>query len=392
MRPVMTHRLIICLVLLSFGKAVPAFGASPCLPCHAKQVAGYEKSAMAHSLTRLADQPPGKFTHKVSGTEFSVKRGGTTMQITMKRDGLEATYAADYVVGSGSHAYGFLSRINDYLFQAPISYYVKRAAWDMAPGYEKDAAPDFSRPVSAECVECHADQPRPVKNTLNRYETPPFGAETIACDRCHGDPSRHLQHPGRETIVNPERLPARARDSVCEQCHLSGEVRVLNPGRQFSDFQPGQALEETFSVYVRDRSDPAVGEGSIKVIGHAEQLAQSVCARKSVGKLWCGTCHNPHERPENAAVYYRQRCLNCHGTAILKTHAAPTGDCVSCHMARRKAVDGAHTVFTDHRITRVPVATSDGSPAVQTHARDQGGLSAGWVFQLFLGRLPLRFV
>jgi hypothetical protein len=337
--------------------------ASPCLPCHAKEVAGYEQTAMARSLSRSAHQPSGSFTHAFSGTEFSVRPAGDTIQITMKRAGLSATYQADYVVGSGSHAFGYLVRINDYLFQAPISYYVKRGKWDMAPGYESDPEPDFSRPVSAECVECHAGHPRPVKDTLNRYETPAFSVETISCDRCHGDPAAHLRQPSRQNIVNPQRLPARARDSICEQCHLTGETRVLNPGRQFGDFQPGRELEEVFSVYVRDASDPALLKGPIKVISHAEQLALSACARKSAGKLWCGTCHNPHEQPENSAKYYRERCLSCHGNTILQTHALPAGDCISCHMTRRKAKDGAHTVFTDHRIARIPQAADDNSSA-----------------------------
>ena len=303
-------------LVLVYSPVIEASAASPCLPCHAKQVAGYEKTAMAHSLSRSAHQPPGGFTHALSGTEFSVKPAGDTIQITMRRDGLSSTHQADYVVGSGSHAYGYLVGIRDYLFQAPVSYYVKRGTWDMAPGYESDAQPEFSRPVSAECVECHAGHPRPVKDTLNRYDTPAFSVETISCDRCHGDTSAHLQQPSRQNIVNPQRLPARARDSVCEQCHLSGEMRVLNPGRQYSDFQPGQELEEVFSVYVRDSSDPSTSIGSIKVISHVGQLASSACARKSAGKLWCGTCHNPHEQPENPAKYYRGRCLSCHGNTI----------------------------------------------------------------------------
>jgi len=348
-------------LVLAYSSVVELFAANPCLPCHAKEVTGYEKTAMAHSLSRSVHLPSGSFTHAFSGTEFAVKSVGDTIQIAMRRDGLSATYQADYVVGSGSHAYGYLVRVGEYLFQAPISYYVKRGTWDMAPGYESDPEPDFSRPVSAECVECHAGHPRPVKDTRNRFETPAFSVETISCDRCHGDAAAHLQRPTRQNIVNPQRLPPRARDSICEQCHLSGEARVLNPERQFGDFQPGHELEEVFSVYVRDSSDISLSKGSIKVISHVEQLALSVCARKSAGKLWCGTCHNPHEQPENPAKYYRERCLGCHGDTILQTHALPAGDCISCHMTRRKAKDGAHTVFTDHRIARIPEAADDNS-------------------------------
>ena len=326
--------------------------ASPCLPCHAKEVAGFGRSPMAHSLAGSVTLRPGSFTHQPSGTKFVVGSGPGKSMASMSRDGITATYSIRYVVGSGAHAYGYLADISGYLFQAPISSYPKRGIWDMAPGYESDPAPDFSRPVTVECLQCHAGHPRPVPQTLNRYETPAFSEEAISCDRCHGDSSAHLKQPGRRNIVNPRRLPARSRDSVCEQCHLSGEVRILNPGRQFGDFQPGQELEDVFSVYVRDHGGKPPSDSSIKVIGHSEQLALSACAKNSSGSLWCGTCHNPHQKPDNPVSYYRERCLGCHRAQILQTHAKASTDCVACHMPKRKAKDGAHTVFTDHRIAR----------------------------------------
>ena len=345
------------------GAAVIALAANPCLPCHPRHVTGYEKTAMARSLSRPVHVQEGAFTHKLSGTRFTTKTARDTIQITVSRDGLTATYPVDYVVGSGSHAYGYLSRVGDYLFQAPISYYVQRAVWDMAPGYESDPAPDFGRPVTAECLECHSGQPRAVAGTLNRYERPPFSSDTILCDRCHGNPGEHLRNPGRQNIVNPARLSTRARDSICEQCHLSGESRVLNPGRQWSDFRPGQELEDVFSVYVRATSN-ATSDPSIKVISHVEQLALSACARRSRGNLWCGTCHDPHNQPEQPVKYYRERCLACHGEKLLKTHVKPADNCIACHMPGRKAKDGAHTVFTDHRIARAPVTGSQESAPV----------------------------
>ena len=48
---------------------------------------------------------------------------------------------------------------------------------------------------------------------------------------------------------------------------------------------------------------------------------------------------------------YNDRCQMCHQSKLGKSHPAET-NCVSCHMTRRPAQDGGHTVFTDHRITR----------------------------------------
>ena len=342
-------------VVFAWTLAVPVFGASPCLPCHRTQVLGYEKNAMSSSLSHAVTQPAGAFNHTLSGSRFSVSQASGGAQITLERSGLSSTWPVAFEIGSGTHASGDIVRIGDYLFQAPISYLTKPGQWQMAPGYEQAAKPDFTRPVTAECMSCHAGRARLIGQTLNRFEPIKAEDESITCERCHGDTSAHLAHPAKETIVNPKRLAPRARDSVCEQCHLMGEVRVLNPGRQFTDFRPGQNLEDVFSVFIRDSSESAAGKGAIKVISHAEQLKLSVCARKSEDKLWCGTCHNPHEKPVDPVAYYRERCLSCHGQALLTTHAKPVDNCVGCHMPTRAAQDGAHTVFTDHRISKIPV-------------------------------------
>ncbi len=344
--------------------AAHAFGASPCLPCHRAQVLGYEKNGMSRSLSHSLKQPSGSFTHQASGTHFVVNSAGASAQISLSRNGVSATYPVAFMIGSGIHASGDIVRIGDYLFQAPITYLTGGRRWAMAPGYESATEPDFTRPITAECLSCHTGRARLSGQTLNRFEPIKPEDEAISCDRCHGDTAAHLAHPSRDTIVNPKRLIVRARDSVCEQCHLMGEVRILNPGRQFADFQAGQNLEDVFSVFVRDSSESAADKGSIKVISHVEQLRLSMCARKSEGKLWCGTCHDPHEKPSDSIAYFRNRCLSCHGQALLDTHPKPVDNCVGCHMRTRETKDGAHTVFTDHRISRKPEADASNQDPV----------------------------
>ncbi len=269
---------------------------------------------------------------------------------SFERGGERVEERVAYAIGSGAHAFGYLIQVGDHLFQSPLSYYTDRRAWDMAPGYERSADPDFSRPVTEECVLCHAGKPLPVRDSLNRFEEPPFAEEAIGCERCHGQAEEHLKKPEAGTIVNPAKLAGAARDSVCEQCHLTGEIRVPNPGKTVADYQPGRTLEEAYTIYVR-----AAPEGqAIKVVSHSEQLARSQCARNSGGRLWCGTCHDPHAAPADTVAYYRERCLSCHGATLEKTHGGPERDCVGCHMPRKPASDGGHTVFTDHRIRRRP--------------------------------------
>jgi hypothetical protein len=336
--------------------AVPALaGDHRCADCHPKEVSGYAQSAMAHSLSKQAPQPEGSFEHAFSKTRFTIHSGAYGTVQRFERGGESGEQKVAYVIGSGVHAYGYLVQAGDHLFQSPLSYYSNRHLWDVAPGYEESRSPDFSRPVTLECVLCHAGKPQLIPDTLNRYRTPAFLEESISCDRCHGPGEAHEKRPVPGSIVNPARLQGAARDSICEQCHLAGEVRIPNPGKSMADFQPGQRIEEAYTIYVAAQP---VG-GTLKVISHAEQLALSMCARKSGGKLWCGSCHNPHETPVQPAAYFRERCLSCHGATLEKSHAAPGRDCVACHMQRLPARDGGHTVFTDHRITRRPEARSD---------------------------------
>jgi len=332
---------------------LPAPCATPCVKCHAKEVAGFAATPMGRSLGAAGRAPSGEFTHSFSHTQFSIESGESGMVQGLKRDGLEAEYNIAYTIGSGAHAFGYLIEINHHLFQSPLGYFAGRG-WGMSPGYENNKAPDFYRPVTPNCLFCHSGEARPVPGAYNTYQDPPFEAEAITCERCHGSAEAHLRAPVPGSIVNPAKLPPRARDSICEQCHLNGEERVPNPGKQLADFRPGEELEDVFSVYVNPATKDPSQANPFKVVSQVQQLALSTCARRSAGKLWCGTCHDPHQQPTDAKAYYRSRCLSCHGSTLVKTHPKPSDDCIGCHMPRRPVTDGAHTAFTDHRIRRRP--------------------------------------
>ena len=314
---------------------------------------------MAHSLSVAGPQREAVFESASSGTKFTIQSSASGIWQTAESKSEVQKLRVDYVVGSGSHAFGYLAQVGNHLLQSPLSFYSIRNSWDLAPGYEDSSKPDFSRPVTPECLSCHAGKARPIADTLNSYRSPPFEQTEIGCDRCHGPADAHLRNPAPGSIINPSKLQPAARDSICEQCHLAGEVRIPNPGKTLVDFQPGKKLEDAYTVYVAGH-DP---EKTVKVISQSEQLALSRCARSSAGRLWCGTCHNPHETPVRPAEYFRERCLSCHAKTLPAEHAARTNDCISCHMPRRPAKDGGHTAFTDHRISRHPEA---GEMAVAT--------------------------
>jgi photosynthetic reaction center cytochrome c subunit len=327
-----------------------------CILCHPDEVAGYARSAMAHSLRRAASEPPGSV--EAHGSRITMRSSPDGYFQRWENAGETSEYRIDYVIGSGTHAAGYLAELGGHLFQSPVAFYTARQSYDLAPGYENTADPDFTRPVSEECVLCHSGRALHVSGTLNQYRPPVFTEEAISCDRCHGPLEKHLADPRAGNIVNPAKLAPAARSSVCEQCHLFGVSRVPNPGKKLSDFLPGQPLEDTFTVF-HNVLPPGSSAGSFKVISHVEQLALSACARNSGGRLWCGTCHNPHNKPVQPAQFYRSRCLSCHTARLPPAHPSEQSDCVSCHMPRRNAQDGGHTVFTDHRIQRRPGQDAD---------------------------------
>lgn len=342
-------------VIAAWFAMLPLYGAERCQSCHPDEVKQYLRTGMGRSLAQPdPDQPSGVYYHGHSGTTFHVELSDRGMVHRIERSGHVASYLIDYVIGSGNAAFGYLVRVGDAIFQSPITYYSELKTWGMAPGMERYSDPDFTRPASAECLSCHAGRPRPIPGSVNRYESPPFDAEAISCDRCHGSPDQHLQTPKAANIFNPAKAAPRERDSVCEQCHLSGLARVLNPGQTFGSFEPGRPLEEFWSVFVGARDD-ADEHTRFQVVSHVEQLALSRCAQLSGEQLWCGTCHNPHSSSGNPTVEISRNCMSCHEENLEPSHAALENDCISCHMRKRQSHDSGHSAFTDHQIRRQPI-------------------------------------
>ncbi len=267
---------------------------------------------------------------------------------------LSADYPIAYSIGAGKVGRSYLIELGGHLFQSPAAYYTAHGEWNASPGYERSQVLDFSRAITSDCLACHTGA---VKQRDGKVEL-----TAITCERCHGPTEHHLRNPVPGSIANPAKLHVRERDSVCEQCHLEGASVVLNPGKDWWDFHAGEVLEkvETHYVYRNVKDQPT----SIAAVSQAEQLSLSACLRGSAGKLWCGTCHDPHGVPAvSRKAEMRQICQSCHSAAQLaSTHQPEQQDCVSCHMPSRKAVDVAHAAVTDHRISKRPGSVMEETP------------------------------
>jgi hypothetical protein len=344
--------------------------ASPgCASCHQAIYGQYRQTPMANSsgaagggvIREKYDQ--AVFDHPATGFRYRVDRkGGAVVLEFAKLDGtLKGTKELPYFVGSGATARSYLVADDGFLYQAPVAYYTSGGKWGLAPNYETYAYPYLTRPAMPGCLTCHASSLNTVPRTQNRYRTPPFGEDGIACERCHGSGEAHMRKmqagdtQGGLAIVNPARLSPDRRDSICWQCHLTGEARVMRAGSDWQSYLPGDRLADSVTVFVRAGENPGM-----KVTSHAEKLAQSACKRGAGDGLWCGTCHDPHTVPKAAerAAWFRQKCLGCHAPdACRETKAARAGrqdDCTGCHMPKSTVADAQHVVYTDHSIPRRP--------------------------------------
>jgi tetratricopeptide (TPR) repeat protein len=165
---------------------------------------------------------------------------------------------------------------------------------------------------------------------------------------------------GPREIVNPAKLEPARRDAVCAQCHLTGAARIARARRQPGSYQPGDLLSDYLAVFVWSDAESS----TLTATSHFEKLQQSVCKKASGDRLWCGSCHDPHDQPpaSKRAQYYRERCQGCHQSSACtesqQARRAAGDDCAGCHMPRSQTADVEHVVFTDHAIPKRQVRSA----------------------------------
>ena len=234
-------------------------GSETCSACHRDIYDTYKKTSMGRSMAEItpallaAMQLPATYDDAKLNRHFSVyAQDGNLYQSEFETDASGKDVFRDihqlkWKIGAGENGFGLLTDRDNYLFQAPLSFYSKAGSWGPSPGYEF-ADYGFSRPILTGCIVCHSGSPKPVASTNGRYEPKPFSEVAIGCERCHGPGAAHVQamvtKAGREAkdrfIVNPGRLKPELASNICMQCHQTGDVRVLQPGKNYADFRPGQ--------------------------------------------------------------------------------------------------------------------------------------------------------
>jgi hypothetical protein len=222
-----------------------------CAQCHPEHAESYRRHPMGRSLAPVAraaaddryDAAAGK-PFEALGYHFEVERRGAQVfhrEIrTDARGKPAATLEAPihFVLGSGTHGKSYLVNRDGLLFQSPVSWLTAQQTWAISPGFAADR--HFERPVTAQCLFCHANNANAIEATINRFREPVFRGYSIGCERCHGPGQLHVAARQTDepiprvddTIVNPK-APGAGAARV-------GLPAVPPPGRATA-FAPGPA-------------------------------------------------------------------------------------------------------------------------------------------------------
>ena len=382
------------LLVLSVLLSVPPGYAddSLCAGCHREIAETYQHVGMSRSFSKARasnaienlDAPP--YFHEKSKQYFEMRKRGDGLVFRRWQLSAEGKQIhvfeqiVDWILGSGHTSRTYLyATPGGELYQLPIAWYSQTKQWRMAPGYDRADHDGVTRRVRHECMFCHNAYPNVAKSRESYWRAQTFPRELpegLGCQRCHGPGAKHAaialtgdMEKTRKSIVNPARLDPPRRMDVCYECHMQPAVELFGIrrfGRDVYSFRPGESLSD-YTLHI-DVTEPDLPRAErFEINHHPYRLEQSPCFKQSGGKLSCLTCHNPHRKvpAEQRAAHYRAACMSCHEKAHHPSPLAPLpaergegegvrGDCIACHMPRRRTQDVVHVVMTDHFIRRKP--------------------------------------
>jgi len=238
----------------------------------------------------------------------------------------------DIVIGSGRHGQSYLYWHDDLLYEMPASYWTWNHEWVISPGFPAGQV-HFDRAIVPRCLECHASYFTSLAPPLNRFEKGSL-VLGINCERCHGPGAQHVAnersvavpHSDKhgEMIVNPARLTRDRQLDLCALCHAG----AVEPTRPPLTFIAGDDVHNYLAIQPPTPDAPPDVHGN-----QVGALEQSKCFTSS--KMTCSTCHNVHEKQENADAFSRH-CLSCHEMSACGRYVALGSrirtKCVDCHM------------------------------------------------------------
>lgn len=247
-------------------------GSHACTACHAEIAAAYQSHSMAHSMSEIGDEIAIEDYSSetiIPDRErfYQIERNENFVTHHERMSDIDETILYDqsmpvrFVLGSGTRGRSYVIDHDGLLFQSPIGWYANGKRWDLSPGYRTNRTQRFERSIGDGCLYCHAGRVEHSDLIPKRYSSKVFMEAAIGCERCHGPGENHVHQMEilgeGETcldslIINPSDLEPSRREAVCNQCHLAGEGVIPKFGRGLFDFRPGDLLDDTVVVFVKD--------------------------------------------------------------------------------------------------------------------------------------------
>jgi hypothetical protein len=328
-------------------------GAATCINCHKAVYGDYLHSAHFNT-SRPADEHsingsfmPGQNVYVLNNNTKIVmeKRDSGLFQVAYVNGKVVNEQRFDITIG-GVKAESYLYRAGNSLFQLPVSHFKALKSWTNSPGYPSDKA-DFTRPVGADCMSCHASYMQRIANDQPLQHGEEFDKTAmilgIDCERCHGPAAQHAayetQHPedkkARFIAVYAD-LSRAVKMDMCAICHSGASGMMLRPSFAF---KPGDRVSDFRLASLFQNTDP----NQLDVHGNQYQLlSNSKCFINS--NMDCATCHNVHTNQRGQIALYSQKCISCHqqtkhnfSNTTPAFAAAVKTNCIDCHMPQRSS-------------------------------------------------------
>lgn len=317
-------------------------GDAACAQCHRKESEFYgatlhaRDSSPATAKHIVGTFGPGQNVLHTSNPNLIVKMsaepdGFYQTAVNLANPSSQLTERFDIVIGSGRHGQTYLYWEGDELYELPASYWTWSREWVTSPGFPAGQV-HFDRRVVPRCLECHGSYFTSLAPPLNRFEKSSL-VLGINCERCHGPGAQHVARErslappagsNDRAIVNPARLARDRQLDLCALCHAG----AVQPTRPPMTFTVGDDVRDYLAI------QPPTPNAPVDVHGNqVGALELSKCFASS--NMTCSTCHNVHQKQENAEAF-SQHCLTCHKMqACGRYHTlgqAIRTRCVDCHM------------------------------------------------------------
>ena len=318
-------------------------GDAACAKCHRKESEFYaltlhaRDSSLATAKSIVGSFRPGQSVLHTANPNLVVNMisapdGFYQSAVNLADPRHRLTERIDIVIGSGRHGQTYLYWDGDQLYELPASYWTWNHEWVISPGFPAGEV-HFDRAVVPRCLECHASYFTWLNPPVNRFAKDSL-VLGINCERCHGPGALHVARERSATpqvadshqsaIVNPARLTRDRQLDLCSLCHAG----AVKPIRAPLTFVAGDNVRDYLAI------EPASPGAPVDVHGNqVGALEQSKCFASS--NMTCSTCHNVHEKQQNADSFSRH-CMTCHEIQACGRYRALGQSirtkCVECHM------------------------------------------------------------